>query len=189
MSLDFNNINPEKSIPYFDHVEGSLSKTIGNSAKRRGMSSLRFALRKIKNIILYRWALMCPLNSWRIKMHKWRGVHIGKNVYIGMHSVIDNAYPEYVYIGDNVSLAGEVTILAHSNPYAHFASIVESKVAPVIIKDGAWVGAKAVVLLGVTIGEDSIVSAGTVVDKNVPDYSLAKGNPMKIMYEYESLMK
>jgi acetyltransferase-like isoleucine patch superfamily enzyme len=88
-----------------------------------------------------------------------------------------------------VSLAGEVTVIAHSNPYAHFSPVVESKVAPVEIKDGAWIGAKAIILTGCVIGENAIVSAGTVVDKDVPDYSLAKGNPMKIIANFESLMK
>lgn len=178
-----------KNIPYFDHDDKSLRKTIKNSSARRGMSSWRFALRKIRNIILYRWAYMCPLNSWRVKMHRRRGCHIGKNTYIGMHCILDNAYPEYIYIGDNVSLAGEVTVIAHSNPYAHFSPVVESKVAPVEIKDGAWIGAKAIILTGCVIGENAIVSAGTVVDKDVPDYSLAKGNPMKIIANFESLMK
>lgn len=174
-------------IPYFDH-DKSLKNTIRNSSARRSISPLKFVWRKTRNILLYRLAFMCPLNGWRVKMHRWRGVHIGKNVYIGMHCVIDNAYPEYIYIEDNVSLAGEVTVLAHSNPYAHFKNIVESKVAPVVIKEGAWIGVKAVILLGVTIGVKSIVSAATVVEKDVPDYSLAKGNPMKIVAEYSQII-
>ncbi len=174
-------------IPYFDH-DKSLSKTIKNSSTRRGMSKWQFIWRKSRNILLYRLAFLCPLNGLRVKMHRARGIHIGKNVYIGMHCVLDNAYPEYLYIEDNVSLAGEVTMLAHSNPYAHFANVVESKVAPVLIKEGAWIGVKVIVLLGVTVGIKSIVSAGTVVDKDVPDYSLAKGNPMKIIMEYSSLI-
>ncbi len=174
-------------IPYFDH-DKSLSKTIKKSSARRGMNKWQFIWRKSRNILLYRLTYLCPLNGLRVKMHRARGIHIGKNVYIGMHCVLDNAYPEYIYIDDNVSLAGEVTVLAHSNPYAHFANIVESKVAPVWIREGAWIGVKAIVLLGVTVGIKSIVSAGTVVDKNVPDYSLAKGNPMKILMEYKNLM-
>ena len=143
-------------IPYFDH-DKSLKKTIRNSSARRSISPLKFVWRKTRNILLYRLAFMCPLNGWRVKMHRWRGVHIGKNVYIGMHCVI-------------------------------FKNIVESKVAPVVIKEGAWIGVKAVILLGVTIGVKSIVSAATVVEKNVPDYSLAKGNPMKIVAEYSQII-
>jgi acetyltransferase-like isoleucine patch superfamily enzyme len=175
-----------ESIPYFDH-DKKLLNTIKNSGARRKMNPLKFAVRKIKNILLYRLAYLCPLNGLRVKMHRWRGVNIGINVYIGQHCVIDNAYPEYIYIGDNVSLAGEVSIIAHSNPYAHFAAIVESKVAPIIIEDGAWIGVKAIVLLGVVIGKNAIVSAGTVVDRNVAAYSVVRGNPMKKVTEFESI--
>jgi len=181
-------IRPPELIPYFDH-DKKLMNTIKNSGKRRKMNPLHFAFRKIKNILLYRLAFFCPLNGWRVKMHRWRGVNIGKNVYIGQHCVIDNAYPEYIYIEDNVSLAGGVTMLAHSNPYAHFAPIVESKIAPILIKEGAWIGVNAIILLGVTVGIKSIVSAATVVDRNVPDFSLVKGNPMKIITEYKTLME
>ncbi|GHT31065.1 serine O-acetyltransferase [Bacteroidia bacterium] len=181
------NIKPPKSIPYFDH-DKKLSNTIKNSSSRRNISPIKFVYRKIRNIILYRIAYFCPLNGWRVKMHRWRGVNIGKNVYIGQQCGLDNAYPDYIYIEDNVSLAGENTVLAHSNPYAHFAPIVESKVAPIVIKEGAWIGSKAIILLGVTVGKRSIVSAGTVVDKNVPDYALVKGNPMKVVTEFKSLM-
>lgn len=184
----FENIRNEQVIPYFDHDNKSLKNTIKNSSHRRGMGIIRFSIRKIRNIILFRLSYFCPLNSLRIKFNRWRGINIGKNVYIGQFCILDNAYPEYVYIEDNVSLAGEVTIIAHSNPYKHFENIVESRVAPVLIKEGAWIGSKSIVLMGVSVGKRSIVSAGSVVDKNVPDYSVAKGNPMKIVGEFERFM-
>lgn len=177
------------SIPYFDHDEKSLGKTIQNSASRRGMSPLRFALRKIRNILLFRWSYRCPLNKFRVRWNRRCGVNIGEHVYIGMHTSIDNAYPEYVYIEDNASIAGSVKIIAHANPYAHFKNVVESGVAPVIIKEGAWIGEAAIILRGVTIGRNAIVSAGCVVDKDVPDNSMAKGNPMKIVADFSALME
>ena len=171
-------IKSEKSIPYFDH-EKSLLKTIKNSGKRRGMNPFYFAFRKFKNYFLFWAAYFCPLNGWRVRFNKWRGVNIGGNVYIGMQCSIDNAYPEYIYIEDSVSLAGNVTILAHSNPYKHFSNVIESKVAPVVIKKGAWIGVNVVILSNVTIGEYAIVSVGSVVIKNVKSYSLVGGNPCK----------
>ena len=177
------------TIPYFDHEEGSLRKTIENSSKRRGMPPLKFALRKIRNIILSRWSYRCPLNKFRVRWNRMRGVTIGEHVYIGMHCVIDNAYPEYVYIEDNVSLAGGITIIAHANPYGHFNNVVESGVAPVVIKEGAWIADGAIILRGVTIGKNAIVSAGCVVDKDVPANSMAKGNPMKIVADFSALME
>lgn len=177
----------EKQIPYFDHGK-KLSTTVKNSSARRGMSPLAFAWRKFRNIVLYRLSYLCPFNGLRIKMHRKRGITIGENVYIGQMCNLDNAYPEYIYIEDNVSLAGEVSVIAHSNPYPHFANIIESRVAPIVIKQGAWVGVKATILLGVTIGENAIVAAGTVVDKNVPACTLVKGNPMKKISNFETLI-
>ena len=176
------------TIPYFDHDDSSLRKTIQNSSSRRKMNPIRFAVRKIRNIVLSRWSYRCPLNKFRIRWNRRRGVTIGENVYIGLHCMIDNAYPEYVYIEDNVSLAGNVTVLAHSNPYAHFSNVVESGVSSVIIKQGAWIADGAIILRGVTIGKNAIISAGTVVDKDVPDNSMAKGNPMKIVADFSALI-
>lgn len=176
------------TIPYFDHDNKSLRKTIQNSSLRRNMSPLRFAIRKIRNIILSRLAYQFPLNSFRVRWNRRKGVTIGNNVYIGMYCVIDNAYPEYVYIEDNVSLAGNIIVIAHANPYEHFKNVIESSVAPVIIKEGAWIADGVIILRGVTIGKNAIVSAGTVVDKDVPDNTLAYGNPMKLGAEFSSLI-
>lgn len=182
-SSDFNIPDPIE-IPYFDHGS-SLSETIRNSSNRRKMSKFKFVCRKIRNIILYRAAYFCPINSWRIKMHRRRGVHIGNNVYIGQLCSIDNAYPEYVFIGDDVSLAGEDTIVAHINPYAHFKDVFESRVAPVVIEKGAWIGVKCTLVPGARVGEYAAVSAGSVVNNKVPAYTLVSGNPAKKVFEYK----
>ena len=178
----------EQLIPYFDHDDNSLWNTIRNSSARRNMKPVSFVCRKIRNIILSKWSYSCPLNSFRVRWHRRRGVTIGENVYIGMYCVIDNAYPEYVYIEDNVSLAGNVTILAHCNPYPHFRNVIGSSVAPIVIKKGAWIADGAIILRGVTIGENAIVSAGTVVSKDVPDGCIVRGNPMKIETNMSGLL-
>lgn len=176
-------------IPYFDHDNTSLIRTIRNSSARRNMNPLMFSIRKMRNIVYAHWSFGCPLNGWRVRWNRRRGVTIGNNVYIGLHTTIDNAYPEFVYIEDNVSIAESVQIIAHSNPYPHFRNVVESSVAPIVIKEGAWIGSGAIILRGVTIGRNAIVSAGTVVDKDVPDCTLVQGNPMKIATNFSLLME
>lgn len=188
MSHQFNHIPEGFSIPYFDH-EKKISKTIENSSKRRKMGKMAFVYRKIRNIILYRLAYFCPLNGWRVRLHRWRGVNIGKNVYIGMQCSIDNAYPEYIFIEDNVSVVNETTILAHSNPYPHFEGIFPSQVMPVVIREGAWIGVKSIILPGVEVGEKSVVNAGSVVIRNVPPFTLVGGNPAKKITEFSALLK
>ena len=175
-------------IPYFDHGK-TIGETIKNSSNRRNMNPVAFAFRKIRNIILFWLAWSCPLNSWRVKMHRWRGVHIGKNVYIGLQCSIDNAYPEYVFLEDNSSLAGEVTVVAHSNPFKHFEGVIEAKVAPVVVRKGAWISVRSTLLGGADIGEYAIVSAGSVVSSKVHDYTMVVGNPAKKVFEYDYLLK
>ena len=178
------NIPEPQIIPYFDHGT-NIGQTIRNSSSRRNMNPLKFTLRKIRNIILFRIGYMSPFNSQRVRCNRKRGVNIGSNVYIGQFCNIDNAYPEYVFIGDNVSIAGEVTILAHANPYPHFKGIVDSKVVPIVIKDGAWIGVKSALIAGASVGECSIVSAGSVVTSKMADYSMIIGNPAKVMYNFK----
>lgn len=173
-------VKPSVTIPYFDHAGGFL-KTIRNSAKRRGMRPWFFLVKKLVNFCLFRISFFCPLNSFRIRCNKWRGVKIGKNVYIGMQCSIDNAYPEYVYIEDNVSIAAECLIIAHSNPYSHFQDVTPAQIAPVVIKHGAWICVRSLILPGVTIGENAIVSAGSVITSDVPPRSVASGNPTRII--------
>lgn len=176
------------NIPYYS-AEKRTIKAIENSANRRNISKTKFLMRKFKNIILFRIAFFCPINGWRVKMHRMRGVNIGENVFIGIQCAIDNAYPEYVFIEDNVSIVNETTILAHSNPMFHFEGVFPSYVSPVLIKNGAWIGVKSIILPGVTVGTKSVVSAGSVVIKNVSDYTLVAGNPAKKISEYQSLLK
>ncbi|WP_425453518.1 acyltransferase [Companilactobacillus furfuricola] len=55
------------------------------------------------------------------------------------------------------------------------------KTAPITIREGAWIGAKAILLPGVTIGEHAIVGAGAVVTKDVESYAVVGGNPAKLI--------
>jgi len=160
--------NTYKKIPYYKPNK-NLGQQIANSSSQKKIAKHRLVLKKIKNYLFARLAYNCPVNSWRIKLHRWRGVTIGENVLIGLKVTLDNSFPEYIYIEDDVSLAGENYILTHSNPYAHFQGRLDSYVAPVIIKKGAWVTIRVTVLPGVTIGENAIIGAGVVVYRDVPD--------------------
>ncbi len=176
------------AIPYFDHKE-KLSGTVKSSAARRGMSPLKFALRKIRNIILYRLAFFCPLNSWRVWMHRRRGCHIGKEVYIAQQCVLDNAYPELIFIEDYAIVAQGSTLLAHTSLRSCFYGVVQCVAAPVVISHHADVAINSLILPGVTVGEYAIVSVGAVVSKNVKPYTIVQGNPAKEIVNIEPFVK
>jgi acetyltransferase-like isoleucine patch superfamily enzyme len=165
-------------IPSFDHGK-NIADTIKHSSKRRKMNPVHFTFRKIRNIILYGWSYSCPFNSWRIAFNRGRGVHIGKNCYIGTHVSIDNAYPEMVFIEDNCAVNQGTTIIAHTNALSSFKDIVNCQVNPVVIKSGSMVAINCTILPGVRIGVHSIVSAGSVVMSKVPPYTMVVGNPAK----------
>ena len=112
-----------------------------------------------------------------------RGVKIGKNVFIGAEVLIDPAYPDLVTIEDNVSLTGRNVFIVHSEPPLPIRekNLVNDIVAPIRIQNGAWITVGVIVLPGVTIGENSIVSAGSVVTRDVPPYTLVAGSPARVI--------
>ena len=181
-----NKIHEPFEIPFFDH--GNLFSTIKNSSQRRSQSILYFIFRKIKNIILYRVSFFCPLNSLRVKMHRWRGVHIGKDVYIAQQVILDNAYPEHIYIGDYVGVNQGVTILVHNNVRTHFEGLIIPMVKPVVIENFSLIGINSTILPGVKIGKYSIISAGSIVNNNVPEFTIVQGNPAKKVIQFEKFL-
>ena len=180
---------PEKfPMPFFDHKD-TLLGTIKTSSARRKMNPFYFAYRKIRNIILYRMAYFCPINKWRIWMHRRRGCHIGEHVYIGQECSIDNAYPELVFIEDYASLNGGCTILCHTNVREHFDGVVNCEAAPVVLRHHCLVSIHCVLLPGAEIGEYAIVSANSVVGSKVKPCTMVLGNPAKTIYSYEEIIK
>lgn len=103
---------------------------------------------------------------------------IGRNVYINhLCSFLDMGT---ITIGDNVLVGPKVNLLSEEHP----VNPVERKslmARPVVIKNGAWIGAGATILPGVTVGENSIVAAGAVVNKNVPDNTIVGGIPARVI--------
>ena len=113
-------------------------------------------------------------------------IRIGDNTGIGYRfSVLAGAD---VTIGNNVAVASDVFLSSGSHgidPEIEQSYGCQPYLGqPIVIKDGAWLGEKVIVLTGVTIGEKSIVGAGSVVTRDVPDYSIAVGNPAKVIKKY-----
>lgn len=166
-------INSEKKISYYEETQ---------------VRSVVQSVIKFKNTLLLLLAYACPNNKLRIQFHRWRGVTIGKKVYLGMFCFLDNLYPDYIYIEDFASVNAGTMILTHFNPMKRFAPIIEARVAPVVIHQGAIIAVRSIILPGVQIGSHSIVAAGSVVDKDVTEYTLVQGNPAKKVTEYFNLM-
>ena len=122
----------------------------------------------------------------RCRLERIRGTKIGKHVFLGGGNILDRVRPDLITIEDEVSLAGGVNILTHSNPTTPLREILGEEyhiLKPVVIKRGAWLALNVVVLPGVTIGENSIVATNSVVIKDVPPYTIVGGAPAKVLKE------
>lgn len=106
---------------------------------------------------------------------------LGNNSDIGYKARINGE----VTIGDNVIMGPEVVVYTNNhNIYRKdiaikYQGITETK--PVTIGEGSWIGARVIILPGVKIGKGVVIGAGAVVSKNIPDYAVAVGNPIKIV--------
>ena len=103
---------------------------------------------------------------------------IGKNVFINFDCVFLDLGG--ITIGDHVFIGPKVSLLTEGHPVSP-EDRHSLTVAPIHINRNAWIGASATILQGVTIGENSIVAAGSVVTKDVPDNTIAGGTPARII--------
>lgn len=105
---------------------------------------------------------------------------IGKNVFINHDCTFLDIGG--ITIEDDVLIGPKVSLITESHPLnpAERKALV---VKPIVIKRNAWIGANAAILQGVTIGENSVVAAGSVVSKDVPDNVVVGGTPAKIIKE------
>jgi maltose O-acetyltransferase len=108
-----------------------------------------------------------------------RGLKLGKNVYVDDSVYIDHEFCWLVTIGDDSVLSVNVIILCHDASSARHTG--HHKVGKVNIGCGTFIGAGTVILPGVSIGNNVIVGAGSVVTNNIPDNSVAVGNPARVI--------
>ncbi|WP_430732036.1 sugar O-acetyltransferase [Vibrio vulnificus] len=106
--------------------------------------------------------------------------HLGNNVYANFNlTLVDDTH---IYIGNSVMIAPNVTIATAGHPIdPELRRRVAQFNIPVHIKDNVWIGANSVVLPGVTIGENSVIGAGSVVTKDIPANVVAVGNPCRVL--------
>lgn len=107
-------------------------------------------------------------------------VIIGDHTRVGLHNTIIGP----VTIGSHVNLAQGITVTALNHNFEESCKRIDEQgvtTKPVIIGNDIWIGANAVLLPGVTIGDHSVVAAGAVVTKDVPPHSLVAGVPAKII--------
>jgi len=119
-------------------------------------------LRRAANRVLHLIARICPgSTTLRPVLHRWRGVKVGRKVFIGDDVYLDNEWPERIEIQDNVQISMRAIVIAHTRGPGQ-----------VIIEKEAFVGPNCVLVSGagrvLRIGAGAVVGAGSVVTKSVP---------------------
>ena len=115
------------------------------------------------------------LNSWRIFFYRRCGYNIGKNVFIGMRCYLDDLEPKMFTVEDDVIISYGVFFACHGRNQQH---------TPITIKKGAYLGMRSNVIsgkTGVTIGENAVVGACTLVNRDIPAGATAVGVPCRII--------
>lgn len=136
----------------------------------------------------------CTLQGLLVTEHDEARITIGNNVFVGANTVLDCA--SEIEIEDDVLVSYECLLL-DSNNHSQNAAVrrndlpdvkygreynwaaIPSK--PIRIRRGAWVGARSIILKGVTVGEGAIVGAGAVVTKDVAPFTIVGGNPARVV--------
>lgn len=171
---DYLKINEDELMEYFEY---------------KGMfGRIKLKMRFLKSWIFHALAYSSPISSWIVKCQRKRGVKIGKNCHISPYVLIDLIYPELIKLEDNVTVGSNSMIFAHVNPTANEFLKKHGyprTVKPVVIKKGAVISVGCIIIAGVTIGENAIVGAGSVVTNDIPDNCVAVGNPARVIKKVE----
>jgi acetyltransferase-like isoleucine patch superfamily enzyme len=109
-------------------------------------------------------------------------LEIGSNSYVGMNSIL-NGFNAKLKIGNNVSIAQNVSIMADSGPNASPAlqSVFPIERKAVTIGDHVWIGTGSIIMPGVVLGDFCIVAANSYVNKSFDSFTIIGGSPAKII--------
>lgn len=136
------------------------------------------------------WVIFAPIAARKVRPMLLRGMgaKVGKGVFIGDHVAFDLNHSDMIVVDDYAHIASGSRILCHQrnlgnyrkgDNYADFGYKVEH----VHLCKGCLVGMTCMVMPGVTIGEGSLVAAGSFVNKDIPDWTIAVGRPAKPVKE------
>lgn len=181
----FERLQTGEAVPYTDPQHSQISEAAARTTKLLVELNSTADVERVREL----WGDISgiPLDSSTtiqipVYINIGKFTRIGKNVYINhLCSFLDMGT---ITIEDNVLVGPKVNLLTEEHPL-NPAERKALMVKPVVIKRGAWIGAAATILPGVTVGENSIVAAGAVVNKDVPDNTIVGGIPAKILKSIE----
>jgi acetyltransferase-like isoleucine patch superfamily enzyme len=116
--------------------------------------------------------------SVRPFLHRLRGVHVGDNCFIGTDVILETEHPEKIFLDSNVAISVRTVLIAHFRGGAGVDKFKNQKYS-IVVEKNVFIGPGCIILPFVTIGEGSVVSAGSVVTSSVPPRTMVQGNPAK----------
>nr|WP_214288106.1 DapH/DapD/GlmU-related protein [Bacillus subtilis] len=141
-------------------------------------------LKVVKNFIVIQIARYTPFIGMKNWLYRtFLRMKVGKQTSFALMVMPDIMFPEKILVGTNTIIGYNTTILAHEY------LIHEYRIGKVLIGDEVMIGANTTILPGVKIGDGAVVSAGTLVHKDVPDGAFVGGNPMRIIYTKEEMQE
>ncbi|GGD28741.1 acyltransferase [Pontibacillus salipaludis] len=138
----------------------------------------------VKNFVviqLARYTPFLPVKNWLYRT--FLRMNVGDQAAFALMVMLDVMFPEKISVGRNTVIGYNTTILAHEY------LIKEYRLGDVKIGSNVMIGANSTILPGITIGDDAIVSAGTLVHKDVPPGCFVGGNPMRVIYDQEEMSR
>ncbi|MBA9026788.1 acyltransferase [Peribacillus huizhouensis] len=138
----------------------------------------------VKNFSVIQIARYTPflgMKNWLYRV--FLRMKVGDQTSFALMVMLDCMFPEKITVGRNSVIGYNTTILAHEY------LIKEYRLGEVVIGNEVLIGANSTILPGVVIGDGAIVSAGTLVHKDVPEGAFVGGNPMRIIYTKEERAK
>ncbi len=114
------------------------------------------------------------------------GCHVGKGVFVGDNVRIDSGHADLIYIEDHAHITGGCRLLCHQRNLLHYrkgddASKLPYKLGEIHIGKGVMIGMESLIMPGVSIGDGSVIGAGSVVTKDIPSWTIATGRPAKVV--------
>lgn len=155
------------------------------------------AFKGVKNALLLKYCMysviLTPLNYRKIRpiLWRWMGARVGKNVFIGYEVWMDFNNSKLIEIEDNVHIANRCLLLCHQRDLSNYFMGDDYSRLPyhrkkIHLKKGCLIGMGTMILPGVTVGEGAIVGAGSTVTRDIPAWTIAMGNPAKVIKQIPS---
>ncbi len=134
------------------------------------------------------WAILEPFapRKLRPKIMKKMGCHIGKDVFIGDHVRVDYSHADLIFIDDHAHITGGCRLLCHQRNLLRYrkgddAAKLPYKLGEIHIGKGVMIGMETLIMPGVSIGDGAIIGAYSLVNTDIPAWTIATGRPAKVV--------